>query len=232
MDPSRRICGVLVLLTLGSFVAYYTALRWQSIGLTRLMLSCVIVGAPLSAVLFERVWCRYAAIAVLFVSIVIYSTYGFGLAIRRLDWSGRSRLAARIASLQRDHGLDVEYQWQGEASANLRLREDYTRREVYQLFFSRVTQPVTVGFVAPFFGEGYYAFGSSLSNKVYSLADSRRPEQVRQPPPDVKYVLVVDYTAATNLAAGVLADFRPWFEARSSGVPFFTAYRREQREGP
>ena len=219
-------CGILILLTIGSFIFYYAALRWQSIGLTRLMLAVVIVGAPLAAMLLRWRWFRVAACGVLFVSLAIYTTYGFGLALRRAGIPNPGWLAAKIMSLQRDHSQEIEYQWEGETPGILLVREGYTYREIYQLFFSRLTGPATVGYASPFWGEGYYAFGNGLSNKVVSLSDSRQPERIVVPPPEVDYLMVAGYGEIPPIDASVLQGFQRLFQASSGGKPIFIVFSR------
>ena len=219
-------CGILVLLAIGSCFVYYTALRWQSIGLTRLMLAPIIVGAPLAALILERRWFRVVVAGVLCVSLAVYATYGFGLALRRANMPGRSWLAHKILSLQREHSLEIEYRWEGEPPRILRIKEDYTYREIYQLFFSRVTGPATVGYVSPFWGEGYYVFGNGLSNKVVSLSDSRHPERIAPPPPEVEFLMVAGYGEIPSIDVSVLHGFQRLFQASSGGKPIFIVYSR------
>lgn len=228
-EVDRRFppAGALAILTLGSFLTCYVVLRWQSIGINRMMLSCVMAGMPLTALLLEKRWAKLLALVLLTISLGMYGVSGSGQAVRRLDLAGRSWMAARIASLQRNHFLQVEYRWRDEAASSLRVREDYTRRELYQLLFSRLREPAVVGLIGSFNAEGFYAFGPKYSNRVVSLVDSRVPNQQMKPPPQVEFI-IAELQEIEGLDAEVLRDFDLWLEVTKAGKPVFAVFKRRE----
>lgn len=228
-DANRRFpaAGAMALLTAGSFLTCYVVLRWQSIGMSRMMVSCVMAGMPLTALLLEKRPAKLLALVLLTASLGMYGISGSGRAVRRLDLAERSWVAARIARLQRDHFVQVDYRWQDGAAGSLRVREDYTRREFYQLLFSRLREPAVVGLIGSFNAEGFYAFGPAHSNRVVSLVDSRAPNLQIKPPPQVEFI-VAELEEIWGLDAEALRDFDLWLEVTRAGKAVFAVFRRHE----
>src|SRR5262249_40305469 len=63
---------LLVLMTIGSFFICHLVLRWQSIGMLRLMFPFVVAGAPLAALLLEKRCLRLPAVVLLVISGAIF----------------------------------------------------------------------------------------------------------------------------------------------------------------
>jgi len=228
VQTGRRLfpaCVALAVLTLGSFLTCYIVLRWQSIGPTRMMISCLVPGAPLVALMLGRTWVRLTAFALLTGCIVVYSISGLGVAVRRLDLKDRFWLAAKISRLQNEHSASVDYRWQDGPAGVLLLREDYSEREVYQLLFSRIPQPAVIGLVGSFWTESFNLFGAGFSNKVVCLTDSRHPEQLLRPTADVEFI-VVDKRELRDSEVSQFEGFDPWFEARIATRPLVIAFKK------
>jgi len=223
--PVFPSAAALALLTLGSFVTICIVLRWQSIGTTRLMVTALAAGAPLAALLLDRIWIRLPAMALLVACLGLYSVSGAGNAIRRLDLAERSTALAAISRLQNDHSMRVDYRWWDGKAGSLKLREDFTRRQTFQFMFTRLQQPTTIAFAGSFNTEAFYLFGEGFSNRVFSLVDSRKRPALLTPPPEIQYVVVdeVDFSAP---AKKVLDEFELWLEITQASQPFFTVFKR------
>jgi len=213
------------LLTVGSFATCYVVMRWQCIGLNRMMLSCVIAGLPLSALLLERRTGRIIALVLMTICLGMYGVSGLGSTLRRLDLRDRNWVASKITRLQADHSFQADYRWHDGTAGSLTVREDYTRREFYELVFSRLKQPSVVGLIGSFNTEGYYAFGPDYSNRVVSLIDSRAPEQIIKPAPEVGFI-IVELQELAGLDRAMLPEFETWLEVTRSGKPVFLVLKR------
>jgi hypothetical protein len=222
--------GVLVLITLGSFLTCYTVLRWQSIGLARLMIPCAVAGLPLAALLCERAWARFAGAALLILSLGMYCTAGLGIAFRRLNTDERFGLARKLTHLQRDRSRAIEYRWQEGPPVSIRLREEFTHREIHQLFLSRIPEPAVIGMNGRCNAESYYLFGRGYSNRVVSLVDTRAPHRLLMPLP-VDYI-VLEEPAPAPIDAQTSAMFDLFFEAKHKGKPVLSVLKRNTATPP
>ena len=223
--PAFPTAAVLALLTLGSFVTICIVLRWQSIGTTRLMTSALVAAVPLTALLLDRTWMRLPAMALLVACLGLYSFAGAGNAIWRLDLAERSPVHATIARLQNDHSLTVDYRWWDGRTGSLKLREDFTRRQIYEFMFTRMTQPTAIAFAGSFNTEAFYLFGEGFSNRVSSLVDSRKQQTLLPPPSGTQYV-VLDESDFTTSERTLFNDFEAWLEVRQEGKPFFFVFKK------
>jgi hypothetical protein len=182
-------------------------------------------GTPLAALLFEKTWFRRASIALLLPCLGVYLLAGLGPALRRLEPEKRSWLGARIARLQREHAMTVDYRWLDGQVGVLPIHEDYTRREIYQFLLSRLPQATVIGFLGSPNAEGSFVFGPGFQNKVISLIDLRVPNQTLEPPAEVQYI-VVDEVDLEGGDARAFDGFDRWLEVTDRGKPLVTAFRR------
>ena len=72
---TRLATGLLLLFVMGSFVISHAVLRWQRVGLLRLLPAFSILAAPLCALVLEKKWPRVAALGVLLLSTGLLLTY-------------------------------------------------------------------------------------------------------------------------------------------------------------
>jgi len=179
---------------------------------------------PLAALLCERAWVRFAGAALLIISLGMYCTAGLGIAFRRLKTDDRFGLAKKITSLQRDRSMAVEYRWQEGPPVSIRLREEFTHRELHQLFLSRIPEPAVIGMNGRCIAESYDLFGQGYSNRVVSLADTRTPHRLLMPLA-VDYI-VLEEPAPAPIDAQTSAQFDLFFEAKDSGRTILTVLKR------
>jgi hypothetical protein len=216
---------VLLLLTIGSFATYHAFLRWQTIGISRLMLPCLTVGAPLAAFLMERSWPRRLALPLTLGVMLVYSISGFGLATRRLGVSTHSGLMAWLSRLQRDHSVTVEWRWQNGLVEKQSIRESYTRREIVRALLRRIPQPTTFGLIGGQNAEGYYLFGDGFLNKVISIKDCRGGDRFVPPPSEVEFLVTEDFEPSA-IPREILRGFQPLVQVEHDGKPILTVFQR------
>ncbi|HUS36381.1 MAG TPA: hypothetical protein VM680_13605 [Verrucomicrobiae bacterium] len=182
----------LTFLAIAAFFMVHLVLRWQSIGLLRLMFPFAALAAPLTALLLERKMVRAAALFLLFITAALVSVYSIGLSARRLDLAERP-LFRKIATLQNDRSYLVRYQWAGKEAREYRVREDYTQREIHRLILSGLQQPATIGVIGHGNTESVYLFGDRFQNRIVPLVDCREEQKILDlPAKDLDYVIVLD----------------------------------------
>jgi hypothetical protein len=177
----------LLLLSIGSFVACHVILRWQSISLVRLIPPFLILSAPLCALLLEGRLPKLWASGLLIMSVSVFTILGLGLAARRFDWRGNA-LIARVRALQNPHDLAVSCTGPDGATYVYRMREDFTKRELYQLAMKGIPQPATFGFLGWMNAENYFMFGDKFQNEVISLVDCREPTVILPVPSRIEFL--------------------------------------------
>jgi hypothetical protein len=199
VSSERFNTTVLVTMTIGSFVLCHLLLRWQSIGMLRIMFPFMIAGAPLTAFLLPNRWTKRLALALLAVSCAMFFTFWLGHVSRRHGWSDRPSLHW-IVRLQNDHAMLAHYQWKDQAPCDLTIREDYSMREIYQVLLAGMRQPCAIGFVGHQDSDSTYLFGSRYQNRVVPLVDARNPGALIEPPSNLDYLAAADR----------FSTIRPW----------------------
>jgi len=194
--------ALLAAMTVGSFVLCHLMLRWQSIGMLRIMFPFIVAGAPLTASLLESRWAKLIALALLAVSCAMFFTFWLGHVSRRHGWSERASLNW-IARLQNEHSMLARYQWKDQAPGDLTIREDYSAREIYHVLLAGIRQPCTIGFVGHQDSDSTYLFGQRYQNRVVPLVDARNPAALIEPPPNLDYLVASDR----------FSTIRPWAAA-------------------
>ncbi len=226
--PNTRFnLALLVILTLGSFLMCHLVLRWQPIGMLRLMFPFLIVGAPLASLLLEPRWAKVAALVLLLVSAAMFLTLWFGNVSRRLGWQDHP--AARvIARLQNYHRMPVQYKWRDQPPCDFFAEEDYTYREIYERFLAGINQPCHLGIVGFMNAECAWLFGSRFQNRVIPLVDARTFEAINDPPEDLDFVVAVDKFSEIGPWAE-RHGFKPIFEASSAGNKLLLGFEKVRK---
>ena len=178
--------------TVGVFLLSHVFLRWQAIGLLRLVPAFLVVGAPLAALALETKTSRLLALATLGVSVAALSVFCLGTAARRLD--SRMPLPGWILRLQNSHEQPLRIEWPNRPVESLLVKENYTRREVYERIWRELPQPAVVGLIGDYDSEFYPLFGCGFANRVVSLRDTRSPEALLDPPVELQVIMLADYT--------------------------------------
>ena len=222
----RAAGGILVLMAVGAFVMCHAVMRWQSIGLLRLMPAFAVLGAPLAAPLLERRWAKGTALGLLALSTAMFLVFDLGLAARRWKGSQESALVRLISRFQQNHVLPVKYQWGTDPPQSMVLREDYSTREIYDKLFERVKQPAVFGFVGGLNSGCFDLFGKHFENRVIHLVDARTPGTIADPPPDAEYVV---FAEGDDQAQGwaEARRFKPFFRVSKEDHCLFAVRQRE-----
>jgi len=239
VTESTRLNTCLVLLfAVGCFVVPHAVLRWQRIGLLRLMPAFSVFAAPLCALVLEKRWLRMMALAVLLLSTVMFVTYDLSMVGRRFDTSIQDGLFRKILRLGTEHGMTVEYQWGDQPPQTFFTREDYTSRSICQKFLEHVPSPAVIGFVGDVNGEIVWLFGPGYRNRVIPLVDDRKPDELLEPPADVDYLLFAERQRRPGADAwasqrGFRQVFRAVSDNGTTNGYWFVAFQRKVVEhGP
>ena len=229
--PAARFnTALLVVMTLGAFLMCHLVLRWQRIGVLRLMFPFLIAGAPLCGLLFSKRWLRMAALGLLVVSSAMFLTLWLGNISRRLGWGDKEAFKL-LARLQNYHELAVQYQWNGQAVSQLKMQEGYTFREIYDKLLEGLRQPCSIGFVGSMNAECAYLFGRKFQNRVVPLVDSRAFDRILEPPANLDFLVAVDRFAGMSAWAAA-HGFQQVFEASGPNGVMLVAFEKKGTDKP
>jgi hypothetical protein len=224
-ESTRLGTCLLLLFVVGSFIIIHAVIRWQRIGLLRLIPAFSILAAPLCALVLEKKWLRAAALAVLVLSTVMLLTFDLSMVGRRYGATTLNGFFQMILRLGPGHGMKVEYQWSGQPPQTFFTQEDYKTRSICREFLAHVTSPSVIGFFGGVNSETCWLFGPGYRNKIIPLVDDRKPDQLLEPPNDVEYVLFAERRSGTDEWASQ-RGFHPVFRATSDNGYWFVAYRK------
>jgi len=230
--PAHRLnIGLLLLFGLGYFLMCHMFLRWQSIGLWRLMPAFPLLGAPLIGLVMERRACQAAALLVVALSSILFLTYDAGMMARRFATNTDSAFFKRLASLSKPHGFTVECQWNNEAPQELLVQEDYGSRKIPLAFMERVEPSTVIAFVGGANSTAYAFFGRDFSNQVVPLVDIRKPDQLLAPPDNAQYLVFgEDYKAdASDRAWAVNHGYTLVFQVFKNHECVFMAFKQNPK---
>lgn len=224
-DPRERrnVCGLLFV-TIGVFLLSHTFLRWQAVGLLRLVPAFWVAGAPLAALVLEAKFSRTLALVILGMSVAALSFYCIGTAARRLD--AVLPLPGWVVRLQNAHQQTVQIELPGQPRESLLVKEDYTRREIYERMWRELPQPTVVGMVGNYDSEFYYLFGCGFVNRVVSLRDTRVPDALLAPPADLQILVLADDTAECEAWARA-RHFEPVLQVYDGDRCVFGAFKKQ-----
>jgi hypothetical protein len=209
----RRNIAILLICGLGCILMCHIFLRWQSIGLWRLMPSIPVMAAAICGLGLEKFRYQLAALLVVGCSTLVFFTYDAGMMARRFEWMDNNWYLKKISASARQHGRRFEYQWVNEPRQDLFIREDYMCSQISQKFMERVDHGATIGFEGDANSLVYYLFGADFSNRVVPLNDATDPDRLSPPPEDAKYLV---FEQGNNIDDGKVA----WATHRGYAVVF------------
>ena len=163
----RRASGALLLLGCGGFVVCHGLLRWQPIGLYRLMLPTIAVAGALVAHLLRRRSLYALALALYAGNLILLSAMYLGLAGRKHDLT--DPVSRRLRRLQRDHSRQVTIETPAQPPRPITVRERYSKRELYEQLMATLPAPLSIGVIAGPNSEAYYAAGPAKQNRLVPL---------------------------------------------------------------
>jgi hypothetical protein len=230
MDESVRLkTGLLVLMTVGTFVLVHVMLRSTTAGHFRIMPFLLMSGAPLAATLLERQAIRIAGLFLLIITATIFLRIDVK---RHLGWKTDNMVLLAIFNQSKGHEITIDYEWAGNELQKISVDESHVDRALYSTFLSGINKPSVIGFVscANSLSSLYYLFGNDFSNRIIPLTDTRNPDMIQSPTNDTEYVVINEYDAGPcfNIDEWVLKHkFTPVFRATINGNCIFTALKRE-----
>jgi hypothetical protein len=179
-------------LTIALFFMCHLVLRWQSIGMIRLIFPMTVTGGALAALLLKnRLW-RSVALGLLILTSAMLSVYWAGLVSRRIGRTEGAFFKA-ISKLQNDHATVLRCQWEGQPPRELIRREDYNHREIDAAILAGLQQPCALGFIGDENSECLYLFGKAAQNRIVPLVDASNEDQIMNVPiDDLDYVVAAD----------------------------------------
>lgn len=199
-EQSLFAMRVLVAFTTGSFLLCHLLLRWQSIGLLRLLFPLVISGASVCALILRSKWFRSLGLITLLVSNFIFLGLMLGLLGRRLD-AKESRGLTLLSSFGRPHSATAVAKQPGKPERLLQIREDYSNRELCKEALKAVVESSVIGVVGDANTDCVFLFGPRFKNRIIPLVDCRNPGVIVNPYCRLDYVAVLsDFNQAKSWA--------------------------------
>ncbi|MGA2241823.1 MAG: hypothetical protein ABSH11_07265 [Verrucomicrobiota bacterium] len=230
-ESTRLGTCLLLLFVVGCFAISHAVLRWQQIGLLRLIPAFSILAAPLCALVLEKKWTRVVALGVLLLSTMMFLTYDLSMVGRRFGATAQKSLIQRILRLGREHGMTVEYQWNAQPPQTFFTQEDYSPGKICEKFLEGIAQPTVIGFAGGVTSDVSWFFGPGYRNKIICLVDDRKPDQLLEPPNDVEYLVFAENRSGTDEWASQ-RGFHPVFRAASDNGFWLVAFKRNAVENP
>jgi hypothetical protein len=179
-ENSQRLkTGLLVIITIGSFVVTHIILRWHNIGLFRIMPVFLIAGAPLAAPLFEKKPLRNTGLILLGISLAMVLKYNFG-AFQYWSCYKASPTLQKLANIRNDNDLTIEYAWREQNLRKVSMVDDNFAQNFYGAFLSGIS-PTVIGVIGGHDASMFYLFGEGFSNRIVPLIDMRSYDQLLEP---------------------------------------------------
>jgi hypothetical protein len=202
-------------------IIFYAVLRTQTIGVTRLMATCVAIAMPLAVpVLRTRVGYWIGMSAATF-SLLLNCGNAIRDALNRVE----PNLFPAITKLKRTASATIEIQWYDSPRQPAIIREPDYNREVYGMVSDRIERANVVGLVGGFNASGYFCFGSNFSKRVAVLKDCRS-QTVEKPGRNVDCIIVENFNPQL-IDPAVLYGFKRVFEASRNGKTLLACYERD-----
>jgi hypothetical protein len=224
----RTNIGLLLLFGFGYFITCHLILRWQSIGLWRLMPAFPVIMAPLFGLLLERFRYRFAALLLVILSSLAFLVSDASMMERRFPSLDNNRILKKLAGMGKQHSSKLICQWTNQPPQDLIVREDYSDREIQQKFLGQVDHAAVIAFVGGENSDAYYLFGRDFSNTVIELNDSRNPGPLSPPPGNAEYLVFGQHydAGADKIAWASNQGYSPVFQVSSGKDCVFLAFKK------
>ena len=228
-DPTNRADYILLLLAVMIFAfTCHALLRWQNMGLWRLMPAFTMLAAPVTGLLFERRSLRVVAIALVIMSLLV-SVVGNLSQISNRFARGNVPLQQFFAKLGKQPREEVACQWGNEAAEKMILYEPYYCLEIPLLFLQRAKHPAVIAFAGGFTSSAYYFFGPDFSNRIMPLVDCRNPEQLLAQPTNADYLVYLPEIAIDTEKLNLLTaqqGYHPFLRVNREGRCIFLSFEK------
>ena len=225
---------VLVLICAGAFLLGHAILRWQEIGIARLLSVFFISGAPLAAHILTRRWVQVIALTMLLASSSLYTSGMMVTVAQRAEIASSHRVFTFLLRQLPDKSVTSFYHWKKDPVQKSVGREArFSNREFYAALLRHLPEATTIGVVGGPNTVVVWLFGPRYQNRIIPLVDCRRPDSVLDPPEDCRFVVFEedyqfrgDDLAISSEGWAEKHGFLPVFEATSGHSRRLTAYER------
>ena len=228
----RTNIALLLLFGFGYFALCHIFLRWQSIGLWRLMPAFPVIIAPLFGLLLGRFRYRLAALLLVILSSLVFLVFDAGMMERRFAALDGNRFFKKLAGVGKQHAFTVTCQWTNQPPQELIIREDYSDRQIQQKFLEQVGHASVIAFVGGVNSDTYYLFGRDFSNTVIALNDSRNPGPLLPPPGNAEYLIFGEHydIDADKIAWASNQGYSPVFQVSHGKECLFLGFKKTATE--
>ena len=237
----RDFLLLFLLVTSYSFFCHML-LRWQSIGLWRLMPAFRVLIVPVCGLLLEKRWHRIAVLTLVGWCVLVSASANLAMVENRFA-------ADRLESESKNNGmlqtffslggkrppLEVEYRWENEAPKKMLLHEFYNSREIALMFLRRARHPAVIAFAGEVTSDAYYFFGPDLCNQITPLVDNRKPEQLLEPPTNADYLIFAQNYVIDPVKQNLWAmrhGYKPFLQVNRERECLFLAFQKNPVQNP
>jgi hypothetical protein len=209
-----------------SLIIFYAVLRTQTIGVTRLMASCIAIAMPLSVLVLRTRVGYWIGMSAATFSLLLNCGNASRYALNQVG----PNLFPVLTKLKRTTLATVEIQWYDSPRQPAAIREPHFNREVYRMVSDRIERANVVGLVGGFNASGYFCFGSNFSKRVAVLKDCRS-QTIERPGRNVDCIIVENFNPQ-QIDPAVLYGFKRVFEASRNGKTLLACYERNSESEP
>jgi hypothetical protein len=234
--PGRRAFLLLFLYVLGFSFLCHVFLKWQNMGLWRLMPAFPVLAVPVSGLLLERRWQRIAVLTLVGLCALFPISHNLSMIGNRFapeqltsGLNNDSTLQKLFSIFGKRPPLEVEYQWGNAPPKKMLLHEQYNNREIALMFLGRARHPAVIAFAGGVFSDAYYFFGPALSNKIMPLVDIRKPEQLLEPPTNADYIIFAESYDIDPVKQNLWATqrgYKPFLQVNRDTKCLFLAFQK------
>lgn len=234
--PGSRDFLLLFLFVTGYSLLCHVFLKWQNIGLWRLMPAFPVLAVPVCGLLLEKRWHRIAVLTLVGLCALV-SVSG------NLAMMGNRFAADKLESELKNNGilqkffskagkrppLEVECLWENEVPKKVLLHEFYNSREIALMFLQRARHPAVIAFAGGVLSDAYYFFGPDLSNQITPLVDIRKPEQLLEPPTNADYLVFAQNSDIDPVKQNLWAmrhGYKPFLQVNRERECLFLAFQK------
>lgn len=232
--PATRRRGLqnfwlLLLLVSGYAFLCHVFLRWQDIGLWRLMPADIVLAVPVCGLLLEKRLGQIMALSVACLTLVFSWAGNLSMISNRFDLEHNRIVQQIFQKLGKQPRITVECQWENGPPQTAILHEPYNNREITLMFLERARHPAVIVLVGEFCSDAYYFFGPDLSNRIIPLEVASLPEHFLESAGHADY-MVFDQCLNLDPAEQTLwagqHGFRPFLRVNQQGRCLFLSFQK------
>ena len=220
---------LLLLVVAGYAFMCHVLLKWQSIGLWRLMPAFTVLAVPVCGLLLEKRSIRIIALTLAGVGAMVSLAGNLSMMSNRYATDNHNPLQQLLLKLGKQPRVVMEYRWANEVSQKAFRHEPYNNREIALMFLSHAKHPAVIAFAGGSCSDAYYFFGPDLSNRIMPLVDIRYPEQLLEPASNADYLVFPQNSAIDPEKQNVWArqrGYRPFLRVDQQDKCLFLSFEK------